>query len=111
VPQGSVLGPKLFTVYTSPIGDVIKAHGVQYQQYADNTQLLFAMRTTNADARLAKLDDCTTDVKQWLLANGLLLNANKSEVILAAMITTVSVAGAMLQIVSTMKTLGVVVDQ
>ena len=48
--QGSVLGPLLFAVYCSPIADVIALHGVQYQQYADDTQLHLAMRADNTPA-------------------------------------------------------------
>ena len=63
VPQGSVLGPLLFTAYVSPIGELIKSHGVSYKQFADDTQLLIAMNVTDAGPALERLANCSTAVR------------------------------------------------
>jgi len=82
VPQGSVLGPILFTAYISPVGQLTTSHGFKHHQYADDTQLFLAMRASTIRASLSTLEACTRDVKRWFAENDLLLNADKSEVMM-----------------------------
>ena len=82
VPQSSVLGPLLFAIYCSPVASVIASHGVQYHQYADDTQLRLAMHADNTSDGLSVLAACTSDVKQWYMQNGLQLNPDKSEALI-----------------------------
>ena len=84
VPQGSVLGPLLYVLYTSPVADIIKSHDLQYHFYADDTQLYITFKTDSADdACLAKsrVEHCVEEIDRWMISNKLKLNDDKTELI------------------------------
>ena len=82
VPQGSVLGPQFFTIYSSPIANIARKHELQVHMYADDTQLYlsFDLNDDNDenDSR-AKIESCIKDIKLWMTVNKLKLNDDKTE--------------------------------
>ena len=39
IPPGSVIGPRVFTLYDTPVGDILRGHGVNYYMYVDDIQI------------------------------------------------------------------------
>jgi len=84
VPQGSVLGPILFIMYTADLISVIESHGLSSDVYADDTQASGSCRPAAVDDFSSKISDCVCDVSSWMKSNRLSLNCDKTELLWCA---------------------------
>ena len=71
VPQGSVLGQRIYCMYTKPVSDIIQRHGLSHHSYADDTQLYTTMDHSNNDWRygLARIGLCVSEIRKWMNQN------------------------------------------
>ena len=82
VPQGSVLWPILFVLYTKPLADIFDRHSVCHHSFADYTQMQNSSSLDQLHATISALQECVSDVKSWMTLNRLQLNDGKTEAML-----------------------------
>ena len=69
---GSVLGPILFTLYVSPLGNICRNHGIDFHSYADDQQNYCAFSSMvpgSKDLCLGQQESCLSDVRTWMQTN------------------------------------------
>ena len=120
VPQGSLLGPILFSQYTLPLADISKKRCISYHLYADDAQIYVSFRPTNNNENTVceTLNNCVIDIKNWMTANLLQLNTDKTELnifdtrqmLLNLRNTNIDIAVDTIDVTSCTKNLGVITD-
>ena len=83
VSQVSVLGPRIYCMYTKPVSDIIQRHRLSHHSCADDTQLYMTMDHSNNDWRdgVSRIELCVSEIREWMNQNILKLNDDKTELI------------------------------
>jgi len=80
IPQGSILGPLLFVLYTYVL-KIVANHGVCIHAYADDLQTYASCAATDQQMATTRLLACLLNIAKWMSSNRLKLNADKTEFI------------------------------
>ncbi len=120
VPQWSVLGPILFTIYTLPLGDLMRSHGVPFQLFVGDCHLADSFKCGSpvlGQETVVRTEKCIGEVREWLLANKLSFNAPKTDfinVVLARKLSSIpeiTVDGVKVVSSDGVRDLGVLIDK
>ena len=93
VPQGSVLKPILFTLYSKLVSNKIREH-ISYQKLAVNAQLHKASQPMEFQCLVSDFESCFLSVKTWMLSNKIKLNDEKTEAMLVGSCQSINLTKA-----------------
>ena len=120
MPQGSILGPLLFTLYLAPLQDVILTHDLNCMFYSDDTQIYIAIKDPDHSAVSVEiLQACVNDVFAWDTQNMLKSNPGKTDILhftfrfkkQLSSLETLTLANSTIGIKAKAKNLGIVMNR
>ena len=77
------LGPILYSLYVSPLGDIARSQSF-FHYYANDSQFQIAVNSADpveTESRRSILETCVNDIHKWTLYTNLKLNGDKSELL------------------------------
>jgi len=81
LPQGSVLGPLLYIIFTADLGPLLAAAAVLSQSYADDIQAYVHCSAGQAVTAVGAIERATETLQNWMSTNRLRLNPTKTQLI------------------------------
>ena len=119
VPQGSVHGPILFTMYIKPLSAIIDSHSIIHHSFADDLQLQMSAPPDRISELLHSMQSCISDVKACATVNMLRLKDSKTELMLVTskrskhlhnLPTSITIGNAQIPFKQSVKNLGFTLD-
>ena len=118
VPQGSVLGPMLFTMYHMPLSAIIDSHSIHHS-FADDIQVQMSAPPDRISELLHSMQSCICEIKAWATANMLRLIDRKTELMLVtsnrskhhhSLTTSITMGNTQIPFKQSVKNLGLTLD-